>query len=91
MACQYAKARGYRVLAISQGAEKRKLCLEELGVDYFVDYHESEDLVKEVKALTNGGPHAVIVTSASDTLLHSALQVKMVLENEHFECMRLID
>lgn len=80
MACQYAKARGCRVLAISQGPEKRKLCLEELGVDYFVDYLASEDIVQEVRALTDGGPHAVIVVSTSETLLHSACQVMLDLE-----------
>lgn len=77
MACQYAKARGCRVVAISQGVEKKKLCLDELGVDYFVDYTDSEDIVAEVRSLTHGGPHVVIVASASDTLLHSAIQVRL--------------
>ncbi|KAL2860963.1 pyruvate decarboxylase [Aspergillus lucknowensis] len=63
LACQYAKACGYRVLALSTGASKRKMCLEELGVDFFVDYRLSANLVEEVKSLTNGGPSAVVVVS----------------------------
>ncbi|KNG88805.1 hypothetical protein ANOM_002460 [Aspergillus nomiae NRRL 13137] len=74
LACQYARACGFRVLAISTGLERRKACLEQFNVDYFVDYRTTTDLVSEVRSITNGGPHAVIVTSSSPSSLQLACQ-----------------
>ncbi|RAK90491.1 pyruvate decarboxylase [Aspergillus costaricaensis CBS 115574] len=65
LACQFAKACGYRVLAISAGESKRKMCVEKLGADYFVDYKSSSDLIEEIKEVTQGGPNAVIVVSST--------------------------
>jgi propanol-preferring alcohol dehydrogenase len=58
MAIQYAKAMGLRVLAIDMG-DKEKHC-RELGADFFVDPKKSTNVVKEIRELTDGGPHAVI-------------------------------
>ncbi|CAI7593091.1 unnamed protein product [Penicillium manginii] len=73
LACQYAKAMGFRVLAISSGAEKRMHC-EKLGVDYFADYRSSKDLTCDIQRLTNGGPHAVVVVSSYDRPISQAIE-----------------
>ncbi|KAA8914096.1 hypothetical protein TRICI_002993 [Trichomonascus ciferrii] len=59
LAVQYAKAMGFRPIAIDAGDDKKKLCLD-LGAEGFVDFKTSPDLGKEIVELTNGGPHAVI-------------------------------
>ncbi|OKP10314.1 Pyruvate decarboxylase 3 [Penicillium subrubescens] len=65
LACQYAKALGYRVLALSTGSSKQAMLVEEIGVDYFVDYIASqENLIPEIQELTGGGPHAAIVVAS---------------------------
>jgi len=47
------------------GEEKRKLC-EELGADAWIDYTVSQDIVADVKKITDGrGAHAAVVTTAS--------------------------
>ncbi|KAJ5578686.1 uncharacterized protein N7459_007650 [Penicillium hispanicum] len=73
LACQYAKAMGFRVLAISSGAEKRRHC-ERLGVDYFADYRHAKDLTLEIQKLTYGGPHAVVVVSSDDRPISQAVE-----------------
>lgn len=50
--------------------------MEELGANYFIDYQSSPDLVEEVKALTKGGPNAVIVVSAATEPFDQAIQVR---------------
>jgi len=67
LACQYAKAMGLEVLAIDSGEEKRDLCLNKLGAAAFIDFATSKDIVADIKAASGGlGPHAVIVTAASE-------------------------
>lgn len=45
------------------GEEKRKLALS-LGAERWVDFRESEDLVKDVQSATDGlGPHAAIIAA----------------------------
>ncbi|GLA06240.1 hypothetical protein AnigIFM60653_006766 [Aspergillus niger] len=73
LACQYAKACGHKVLALSSGAAKRQMCLYDLGADYFVDY-KSPDVVEEVKRVTGGGPHAAMIVSSVEELFHQATQ-----------------
>lgn len=75
LACQYAKAMGYKVLALSSGASKRRMCLVDLEVDYYADY-KSPNIIHEVKSLTNGGPHAAVIVSSVDEPFHQALQVR---------------
>ncbi|KKK15284.1 hypothetical protein AOCH_004258 [Aspergillus ochraceoroseus] len=74
LACQYAKALGYRVLALSAGPIKKAMLTEELQVDFFVDYAISEDLVLEVQQLTAGGPHASLVVASVEAPLNQAIQ-----------------
>ena len=51
--------------------------LNDLGVYSFVDYEDCPDITTEIKSLTFGGPHAVIVDSISDTLLQFAIRVRV--------------
>ncbi|CAG8090638.1 unnamed protein product [Penicillium nalgiovense] len=74
LACQYAKACGYKVLALSTGPSKELMCTKKLGVDYYVDYKASPDLVSEIKSITNGGPHAAIVVAAAEMPFNQAVQ-----------------
>ncbi|KAE8383063.1 hypothetical protein BDV26DRAFT_303971 [Aspergillus bertholletiae] len=75
-ACQYAKALGYRVLALSSGLRKRAMLVDELDVDYFVDYNITPegDLAAEIQKLTEGGPHAAIVVSSVEAPIAQAIQ-----------------
>jgi D-arabinose 1-dehydrogenase-like Zn-dependent alcohol dehydrogenase len=69
---------GFRVLAISSGDEKRIHC-EKLGVDYFVDYKTSRDLPHEIRKLTNGGPHAVMVVASDVHSISQAIEVRVTI------------
>lgn len=63
---QIASSRGYKVIAIDSGKEKRKLCLD-LGAALFIDFRE-EDVEAKVRQVTEGyGAHAVIVGVGSDS------------------------
>ncbi|OKO94680.1 Alcohol dehydrogenase 1 [Penicillium subrubescens] len=73
LACQYAKACGYKVLALSSGSAKRDMCLFKLGANYYIDY-KSPDVVNEVKSTTDGGPHAAVIVSSVEEPFHQALQ-----------------
>ncbi|GBE83983.1 GroES-like protein [Sparassis latifolia] len=73
LAVQYASAMGLRVVAIDTGAEKRDLCLK-LGAEVFIDFRETKDLVKDIKAATDGlGPHAAVVTAATSQAYKQAI------------------
>ncbi|KAF5348346.1 hypothetical protein D9758_010940 [Tetrapyrgos nigripes] len=65
---QFAKAMGFRVIAIDTGATKKSLC-ESLGADAWVDFKESGDnFIKDVMAATGPaalGPHAAVVAVGS--------------------------
>lgn len=66
-----AKTKGYKVIAIDSGAEKEKLC-KEMGATAFIDFAK-EDVVKSVKALTDGeGAHAVICVVGSEKAYEQA-------------------
>ncbi|KAF5016712.1 hypothetical protein F66182_11518, partial [Fusarium sp. NRRL 66182] len=53
--------KGYRVIAIDSGAEKRRLSLE-CGAEAFVDFKTETDVPARVRELTGGeGAHATIV------------------------------
>ena len=61
---QIAKKKGYRVIAIDTGAEKRELCIA-LGATEILDY-KTDDIEASVKSLTSGyGAHALICTAGS--------------------------
>ncbi|KAJ9090845.1 hypothetical protein QFC20_007806 [Naganishia adeliensis] len=74
LAVQYANLMGLRVIPIETGAVKKKLC-EELGIEAWVDFKETKDIVAAIKNATEGGfgRHAAIVTSASPSGYEQAL------------------
>lgn len=76
IAQQYARAMGLRVIAIDAGDEKKKMCLEQLGAESFVDFSTSKDLVKDVKAATEDGlgPHAVILVAVTEKPFQQAAE-----------------
>jgi hypothetical protein len=60
---EYAIARGYRVIGIDSGEDKRAL-IKGYGVNDFIDY-QTEDIVKRVQDLTGGmGAHAAIIVAS---------------------------
>ena len=72
---QYARAMGYRVLAIDVGDTKGKFCLS-LGADKFIDAAQEKDLANAVCKATNGRmAHAVLVTAGSTKAYQDALRI----------------
>lgn len=72
---QYARAFGYRVLAIDTGEAKHKLTTD-LGADAWLDFKTCPDIVGEVKKITGGmGAHAAIVAAASPQAYTQGLQM----------------
>jgi len=74
LACQFAKAMGLRVIAIDGGDEKKDMCLNKLGAEFYVDFTTTKDLVAEIIEKTNGGPHAVILVAASEKPFQQAAE-----------------
>jgi len=73
LAVQYAVAMGLRVLAIDTGDLKKKLCVG-LGAEKWVDFRESQDLVKDVQAATDGlGPEAALIVAGEITPFNQAI------------------
>ncbi|KAJ9630062.1 hypothetical protein H2204_008717 [Knufia peltigerae] len=62
-AVMISKAMGARVIAVDQGEAKKELC-SSLGASEFLDISSATDPVQRTLEITNGGAHAVIVTSA---------------------------
>jgi alcohol dehydrogenase, propanol-preferring len=61
---QIAVSRGYKVIGVDTGEEKRRMVMG-LGATAFVDF-KSENVEEEVKKLTNGyGAHGVVVGAGS--------------------------
>jgi hypothetical protein len=76
---------------LDSGAEKKKLCLS-LGAENWIDFAESEDIVKDVKDITGGlGAHAAIVTTASVSLalLHYSYNANSCEEHGLFTSNRV--
>ena len=63
-AVQYGIALGAKVIAVDSGSEKKALA-ESYGVEAFVDFANTTDIVGDVLAITEVGAHAVVVTSGS--------------------------
>jgi propanol-preferring alcohol dehydrogenase len=76
LAQQYAKAMGLRVIGIDTGDEKKKMCLEQLGSEKFVDFATSKNVVKDVQAATPDGlgPHAVILVAVNEKPFQQAAE-----------------
>ncbi|KAH8929043.1 GroES-like protein [Atractiella rhizophila] len=75
LAVQYARNCGLRIIAVDTGADKKKLCMD-LGADKWVDFRESKDIVKDMKAATPDGlgPHAAIITSSVGAAYEQAME-----------------
>ncbi|KAJ9157885.1 Alcohol dehydrogenase 2 [Pleurostoma richardsiae] len=74
-AVAFAKAMGYRVIAVDAGEVKGKHALSE-GAEHFVDITAEEDVGKRVKALTGGlGAGAVIVAAGSGKAYQAAFSM----------------
>ncbi|POM75672.1 Alcohol dehydrogenase [Phytophthora palmivora] len=72
LACQYARAMGYKVVAIDTGDDKRKL-IESYGIKDFIDFKEG-NVIEQVRAATGGrGGHATIVVADSTAAYKDAL------------------
>ncbi|KAL8278865.1 hypothetical protein RQP46_008736 [Phenoliferia psychrophenolica] len=71
MGTQYGKALGLRILAIDTSDEKREMCLS-LGAEAFIDFKTCPDVAEEVKRITGGGAHGVIVTGGTASAYASA-------------------
>lgn len=65
LAIQYAKAMGFRVVAIDGGKDKQELCTR-LGAEAFIDFATTPDLPQKIIEITKGGPHGVINVSVSE-------------------------
>ncbi|KAF2459069.1 chaperonin 10-like protein [Lineolata rhizophorae] len=76
LAQQYAKAMGLRTISIDTGEDKRKMCLEQLGSEAFVDFATSKNVVKDVQAATEDGlgPHAVLLVAVSEKPFQQAAE-----------------
>ena len=56
---------GMRVIAVDGGDEKRKLCIDELGAEQYIDFTQVKDIPAEVTKITTHGAHGSIVFAAS--------------------------
>ncbi|OJJ48338.1 hypothetical protein ASPZODRAFT_61579 [Penicilliopsis zonata CBS 506.65] len=67
LALQYAKAMSLRVIAIDEEREKQQMCMN-LGAEVYVDFTQSDDIVKDVRAASPDGlgPHAAIIVAMSE-------------------------
>lgn len=76
---------GLRVIAVDTGDDKKKMCLEELGAESFVDFMSSKDVVKDVQAATEDGlgPHAVILVAVNEKPFQQAAEVCFPSNNSH--------
>jgi propanol-preferring alcohol dehydrogenase len=75
LAIQYANWMGLRVISIDTGAEKKALC-EKMGSDAWIDFKETNDIVKSVQQATPDGfgPQAAIVAAAGAAAYEQAME-----------------
>ncbi|KAK6874171.1 Alcohol dehydrogenase 2 [Candida tropicalis] len=69
---QYAKAMGYRVLAIDAGDERGEF-VKSLGAETYIDFTKVADITEAIKEATNGGPHGVLNVSTSEKAINQSL------------------
>ena len=72
LAVQYAKAMGYRVVAIDGGDDKGEF-VKSLGAEVFIDFLKDKDIVAAVKKATDGGPHGAINVSISEKAINQSV------------------
>ncbi|GAB7355503.1 hypothetical protein MBLNU459_g5992t3 [Dothideomycetes sp. NU459] len=74
LAVQYARAMGYRVVAVDAGDAKRRFCLDVVGADAYVDALVTEPSTEQaVMAVTGEGAKAVLVSAGSGRAYQAAL------------------
>lgn len=62
---QYAVAMGMRVIAVDGGNDKRKLCIDQLKAEEYIDFTQVKDIPAKVKEITKYGAHGSIVFAAA--------------------------
>lgn len=72
LAVQYAKAMGFNVAAIDVADDKIELA-KELGADIGINVTKYSDPTAELRKLTDGGVHGMVVTAASPKAFEQAL------------------
>ena len=72
LAVQYAKAMGFNVAAIDVADNKIELA-KELGADIGINVTKYSDPTSELRKLTDGGVHGMVVTAASPKAFEQAL------------------
>ncbi len=72
LAVQYAKAMGYNVAAIDVADDKIELA-KQLGADVGINVTKYNDATAELRKLTDGGVHGMLVTAASPKAFEQAL------------------
>ncbi|CAH2354246.1 alcohol dehydrogenase 3, mitochondrial [[Candida] railenensis] len=73
LAVQYAKAMGFRVLAIDGGSDKGQL-VKSLGAEEYIDFTTVPDVPKTAIEISGGGPHAVINVSVSPQAMQQSTE-----------------
>ncbi|KAF2845419.1 alcohol dehydrogenase [Plenodomus tracheiphilus IPT5] len=75
LAIQYAKAMGFRIIAIDAGEPKRQSCLD-LGAEVYLDVLAVDDLAREVNALTKTqGVSAALAIAGSGKAYQAAFEL----------------
>lgn len=72
LAIQYAKAMGFNVAAIDVADDKIDLA-KQLGADIGINVTKQSDATAELRKLTDGGVHGMLVTAASPKAFEQAL------------------
>lgn len=72
LAIQYANAMGMRVLAVDH-ISKKEHCMK-MGAEWFLDAFNTENIVKTVTEMTDGGPHGVINLAVAKKPMEDAIQ-----------------
>ncbi|KAL3665607.1 hypothetical protein V7S43_009641 [Phytophthora oleae] len=72
LACQYARAMGYRVIAIDSGDDKRKL-VASYGIKDFIDFKDGDVQKKVFEATEGRGAHATVVVASGGEAYKDAL------------------
>ncbi|KAL2816069.1 chaperonin 10-like protein [Aspergillus cavernicola] len=72
MALQYARAMGYRTVAVDAGRQKGEISKAN-GADVYIDVLEKEDIPAAVASVTQGGVSAALVIAGKASAYHDAL------------------